>query len=150
MRIGLVGCTKSKLNHAAPAKDLYMPSTLFAGRRRYVERSCDRWFILSAKHGLVDPDDVLEPYDQTLNGASRSVKREWTRLVLSEIDKAIEIDRTHFEMHAGNDYWGFGLVEGLEKRGATVTLPTTGMRIGAQLAFYAKAGPRDRQRSPPP
>lgn len=27
----------------------------------YAERTCGRWYILSAKHGLVHPDTVLEP-----------------------------------------------------------------------------------------
>jgi hypothetical protein len=50
---------------AAPAGDLYV-SSLFMGRRRFVEASCDRWFILSALHGGVDPDEVIEPYDESL------------------------------------------------------------------------------------
>jgi hypothetical protein len=59
MRLGLVGCVKPKLPHAAPARELYT-SALFWGRRVYVERTCDRWFILSAKHALVDPEIVLQ------------------------------------------------------------------------------------------
>src|SRR5664280_3570422 len=34
-----------------------------AARRTYVERSCDEWWILPALHGLVHPDEVLEPYE---------------------------------------------------------------------------------------
>ena len=44
-RIGLVGCVKQKPRKPALAKDLYT-STLFEGRRRYVEQSCDDWWIL--------------------------------------------------------------------------------------------------------
>ena len=50
MRIGLVGCVKTKGPEAAPAGDLYV-SPLFVGRRRYVEAPCDRWFILSGLRG---------------------------------------------------------------------------------------------------
>ena len=57
MRVGLVGCVKKKGSSPAPAGDLYI-SPLFIGRRRFVEASCDRWFILSALHGLLDPDQV--------------------------------------------------------------------------------------------
>jgi hypothetical protein len=63
-RIGLVGCVKDKAQVALPARDLYR-STLFAGRRRFVGRTCDDWWILSAEHGLVHPDDVLEPHPGT-------------------------------------------------------------------------------------
>jgi hypothetical protein len=50
-RIGLVGCVKDKVNVPTKARDLYV-SPLFVGRRRYVERTCDQWWILSAAHGL--------------------------------------------------------------------------------------------------
>lgn len=34
--------------------------------RTYADREHDAWWILSAKHGLVDPDgDPIEPYDET-------------------------------------------------------------------------------------
>lgn len=59
MNIGLVGCVKTKRSTGNLARDLYM-STLFTGRRRYVEASCDRWFVLSARHGLVCNDEWLE------------------------------------------------------------------------------------------
>lgn len=42
-------------------------SDLFRKARAYAERSADEWFVLSAMHGLVDPGDVVEPYDLTLN-----------------------------------------------------------------------------------
>jgi hypothetical protein len=68
MRIGLVGCVKQKLPVAALAQDLYI-SPLLVGRRRYVEKTCDDWFILWVKHGLADRNEVLEPYDITLRCA---------------------------------------------------------------------------------
>ncbi len=71
MRVGLVGCTKSKLPHRSKAEQLYSPSAMFRGRRAYVQRSCDTWFVLSvAEHGLLSPTDELEPYDVTLTGCA--------------------------------------------------------------------------------
>src|SRR5438093_12106 len=52
----LLGCVKTKRDGWHRAKDLYV-STLFDGRRRYAEQSGRPWFILSAKLGLVKPDD---------------------------------------------------------------------------------------------
>jgi hypothetical protein len=75
-RIGLVGCVKQKAKLARLAKDLYI-STLFEGRRSFVESSCDQWWILSAEHGLVHPDALVAPYDVALKGASRAVRRRW-------------------------------------------------------------------------
>jgi hypothetical protein len=71
-----VGCVKSKRPRPAPAKDLNT-TALFRGARACVGRSCDRWFILSAEHGLVNLDAVLAPYEKTLKDASTRERRTW-------------------------------------------------------------------------
>ena len=123
-RIGLVGCVKEKRSAPAAAGDLYT-SALFRGRRRFVERSCDRWYILSALHGLVDPEATLEPYDVTLVGAGRQTKRDWAARVLHQIDSQLgSVFGVVIEVHAGADYRDWGLVDGLRARGAMVSAPT--------------------------
>ena len=139
-RVGLVGCVKKKLDHSARAAELYV-SPLFRGRRAYVERTCGRWFILSALHGLVMPDASLEPYDVALSDASQSERRVWARKVLGQLDAELEVCAgLVFEIHAGANYADFGLVQGLQERGAAVERPATGLSMGRQLAFYAGAG----------
>jgi hypothetical protein len=93
MRVGLVGCVKTKVAHPAKARDLYS-SALFRGRRRFVESSCDRWFVLSARHGLVSPDEIIEPYDETLNDKSTAAKRRWADHVLRQLE-ALRVDFPH-------------------------------------------------------
>ena len=137
--MGLVGCVKQKRHHAAPARDLYV-SQLFRSRRTYVEASCDRWYVLSALHGLVTADTVLEPYDKTLNGASVAAKRAWAAMVVAQLEAEVDVPRTTFELHAGAQYADFGLVDGLRHRGATVVIPTAHLAIGEQLAFYKHRG----------
>ncbi len=66
MSLYLVSCVSQKLPVSAPAKDLYT-SPLFCKARSYVERKGQPWFILSAKHGLLHPDQPVAPYDLTLN-----------------------------------------------------------------------------------
>lgn len=140
-RIGLVGCVKQKQSFPSPARDLYM-STLFVGRRRWVEASCGSWYVLSALHGLIDPDAIVEPYDVTLNGASRATKRGWAQRVLGQLGEALgPLEGPVFEIHAGAEYRDFGLVDGLEAAGAAVVIPALGLRQGEQLAFYAHRNP---------
>ena len=149
-RIGLVGCVKAKLDHAAPAMDLYV-STLFRGRRTYVERTCERWFILSALYGLVRTSVLLEPYDLALNKASRADRRTWATSVLSQLDAELgSCAGLTFEIHAGASYADYGLVDGLMARGAVVERPCAGLGMGQQLAFYAEpraAGTAARSRT---
>lgn len=146
MRVGLVGCVKSKQSSPATARDLYT-SALFRFRRAFVERSCEAWYVLSAEHGLVSPDRVLVPYDKTLSGARRDTKRRWSDQVLSQIDAlGLDLANTLFEIHAGAEYRDFGLVAGLEGRGARVEVPTAHLSQGQQLAFYAASPPPPRPR----
>ena len=74
----LVGCVKGKLEWASrvPAKDLYV-SPLWRSRRIYAERSGLPWYILSAKYGLLDPDDRIQWYDLSLGDLPAAQRRAW-------------------------------------------------------------------------
>ena len=138
MRIGLVGCVKSKRAEPAPARDLYV-STLFAGRRAFVEMTCDQWYVLSVKHGLVDPETVIEPYDVALATHSTRERRQWARAVIEELQQRVgDLGIHEFEIHAGSQYRNFGLVEQLEAAGASCEVPAEGLSQGDQLAFYQR------------
>jgi len=143
-RVGLVGCTKSKRERATAAKDLCDRSVLFRGARCTVERTCERWFVLSAKHGLVRPEQVLEPYDETLSTASREARRRWAERVLAQLEAELGRDLSGyvFEAHAGSAYLDFGLVRGIEERGGRVERPLDGLGLGRRLAFYRGHGCR--------
>jgi hypothetical protein len=135
-RIGLVGCVKEKLPTAAAARSLYT-SVLFRGRRRYVERTCDRWYVLSALHGLVEPDRILDPYDMTLKEVSAAERRAWSTRVIEQLRReVVDLRGSAFEIHAGVEYREFGLRQELEREGAIVEVPAQGLRIGEQRAFY--------------
>jgi hypothetical protein len=138
-RIGLVGCVRTKAADPAPAGDLYV-SPLFVGRRKYVQLSCDEWWILSAKFGLVHPLEVVAPYDVALKDLGRAERRAWSAGVLVAIDKRIKpTGGETFEFHAGAEYRDFGLATGLIARGCRLDNPTLGMLIGEQLHFYLNA-----------
>ena len=84
--IGLVSCVKTKREEPATPKNLYT-SDYFNKMQAYAEQYHDDWWILSVKHGLLDPDgDPIEPYDETLSGARIVKKREWAEQVAEELD----------------------------------------------------------------
>jgi hypothetical protein len=134
----LVGCVKTKLGVPAPAKDLYT-SALFRKERAYAERAGARWFILSAEHGLVAPDMVLEPYDLRLSKTSRDYRRSWGRRVVEQLHEAVgPITGKTVEIHAGSAY-ADAIRELLSRDGATVIEPLAGLTMGARLAWYGSA-----------
>ena len=46
-----------------------------------------------------------------------------------------------FEIHAGRNYWGFGLADGLKAKGAKVDIPTDGIGMLGLAAFYGDSPP---------
>jgi len=139
MRVALVSCVKSKQTVPAPAKNLYT-STLFQSLRKYAERNADKWFVISAEHGLVDPEHVLAPYERTLNKMGKADRDRWARgvehqlgAVLSPGDEGILL--------AGERYRE-GLIPFLRRRGHNVTIPLEGLPFGKQLQFLNEANAR--------
>lgn len=115
---------------------------LFVGRRRWVERTCESWFILSGKYGLVAPEQVVAPYDETLARMSREERRAWSRAVVAALRDQIHDRRSYtFEIHAGAAYFDFGLRDSLVAGGAAVEIPSLHPGLGEQLALYGR-GPR--------
>ena len=83
--IVLQSCVKTKLTHRAKAADLYISSLFTLSRQYALSLNPDRIFILSAKYGLVDLKQEIDPYDLTLNTMGVAERREWSRRVLSEL-----------------------------------------------------------------
>lgn len=77
----VIPCGRAKLSEPAAAGDLYI-----GGQHRLARQAADRIaadtggriVILSALHGLVDLDRVLEPYDVTV-GDPEAIRPEWVR-----------------------------------------------------------------------
>jgi cytoplasmic iron level regulating protein YaaA (DUF328/UPF0246 family) len=131
-RIVLVACAAKKYAGRQPAKSLYA-STLFRKSRAWAERNGDAWYILSALHGLVHPDTVIESYDLTLKKRSRRDNREWSARTVDQILKvATEGDTVVFL--AGTAYREYVAVE-LRRAGITVEAPMEGLTIGLQLQW---------------
>ncbi|MFD1601008.1 DUF6884 domain-containing protein [Halobellus rarus] len=62
----LVGCGAAKRDEPTRAADLYT-STYFAKKREYAETIGDAWLILSAEHGLIAPERVIDPYETSID-----------------------------------------------------------------------------------
>ena len=65
--IVLIGCSKSKLDEPAPARELYT-GQLFKKAVAWTERQGHQWFVISALHGLVAPNQSISPYNYSLKG----------------------------------------------------------------------------------
>lgn len=72
MTVYVIPCGAEKRPHAAAARELYVgqmfTNTLSAAMQRAANDGPPaRVLILSARHGLIDPDTIVEPYDQRID-----------------------------------------------------------------------------------
>lgn len=135
LSIYLVSCVAQKQSRRAPARDLYI-SPWFRKARTYVESTGQPWFVLSAEHGLVSPDQVVSPYDLTLNTMAVAARRQWANRVLTQL--APHLDGVGSVVFlAGHRYREF-LEPSVRGRGLVVSVPMEGLRIGEQLRWLTR------------
>lgn len=136
MRLALVACASARDSGPAPAEQLYS-SALFHARRRHVAQRCDRWFVLTPRYGLVAPDALVEAETTRLADMPVAERAAWAEAVLADLDEHVgRLAGCVVEMHAGVAFCDSGLVDGLQRRGASVARPVAGLGQGRQLAWY--------------
>lgn len=130
--VSLIACVKPKREEPCAAEDFY-DSTWFHKARAYARARSDTWRILSAKHGALPPDEVIEPYDESLRDFTAAGRREWAEGVLEALDTFLT-PTDEVIMLAGRRYRE-NLEGPLRQRVAEVKVPMEGLGIGKQLQF---------------
>ena len=129
-KIVMISCVSKKLSHPANAQDLYV-SPLFRLNLKYARKlEPDAIYILSAKHGLLDLDGEIEPYDLTLNEMPARKVQAWAEHVLEQLKERADLGKDHFVLLAGQKYRKF-----LAPKFASYEVPMQGLTIGRQLQF---------------
>lgn len=132
-KICLIACASQKQAVAASAQELYQ-SALFRKSIDWMQRqNFDSWFILSAKHGLVKPEQILEPYNLTLNTMKAAARQQWAKSVLYELMIVLP-EPASITFLAGSKYREY-LSKPLRESGYEVLIPMQGLGIGKQLQW---------------
>lgn len=83
--IVFISCVKKKSDKPSKARYLYT-SPLFKKMLAYAESlNPSKIYILSAKYGVVSPDDVISPYEATLGNMNVRARKTWARKVLTQL-----------------------------------------------------------------
>lgn len=128
--IVLISCGKLKRSQRCQAQHLYI-GDLFQKSLAYAHRiGADAIFILSAKHGLLELDQEIAPYEMTLLGMPAIETARWADLVLERLRSHTQLTTDRFVILAGVVYRA-RLVPHLNN----VELPLRGLRFGEQLKF---------------
>ncbi len=127
--IGLVACSKSKRSDPCEARSLYR-GVMFEKSRMHVTYKCDGWGILSAKYSLLLPDQVVAPYDETMNQKDPEEREHWETSVNLRIKQVFPDWKTrNFLVLAPKAYRG-GLC------GLHTISPFQGMRGNGDMLRY--------------
>jgi hypothetical protein len=120
----LIACSNAKLDHAAPAAELYTGQA-FKLAMKAAERAGADVIILSALHGAVFPNLLIAPYDLSLSTMAADDRRQWVANVRHALS---EYHGRAITVLAGKHY--AAAVEGWPN----VSRPLAGLGIGQQLA----------------
>lgn len=131
----LVACTSKKGDQPGKAEFIYR-SPLFSAARSYAEKRADQWYILSAKHGLLSPEEVIAPYNESLLSQSEAQRRVWAEGVQRAFNARVPPGGRVIFM-AGTAYRSY-LGPAFESEGREIAAPMSALGIGSQVAWLQK------------
>lgn len=131
--IVFLSCVKTKRDEPCAAADMYT-SDLFKKSLAYAKSlRPERIYILSAKYGLLELDDLIEPYNQTLIGAPEAYIKKWALKVFRQMrEKGIDFGEQAVFL------CGYNYRKYLINKFSDASAPLKHLAIGQQLAFYAR------------
>ncbi len=133
-KIVLISCVSMKQDHECKAQDLYI-SPLFKMNLAYARmQKPDAIYILSAKYGLVELEQVIPPYEQTLNTMKNGQVKDWAIDVIEQMHGKVNFQTDEVIFLAGERYRKF-----LQPLCRNHSVPLEGLGIGRQLQFLKNA-----------
>ena len=103
-KLAIISCKAKKKDYTCPAGEMYSDSPQFKHQMGFIKDYYDEYQILSLKYGIVDVDEVIEPYNLTLTKGSNVMssnptiteesKNRWATKVKKQIaDLSFQYDR---------------------------------------------------------
>jgi hypothetical protein len=123
-RVVLIGSSGATATGPLPAAQLF-ESAGFVRAREHAAGSGHPWFVVTAKHGLLDPDDVVAPFDIQLGDRSMGYRAAWGEWVVAQLGDRLLLDGVTVEVHGGVDF-AQPLRHPLIRRGASLDLQLPG------------------------
>ncbi|HLM50841.1 MAG TPA: hypothetical protein VK279_09865 [Solirubrobacteraceae bacterium] len=123
-RVLLVGSSGVSGADPMPAAEMFH-SDGFRRSRDLAVRSGLPWFVVTAKHGLLDPDDVIGPSEVDLGDQSITYRTAWGEWVAAQLGDRVQLRGVTVEVHGGVDF-AQPLRQPLARRGAALEIPLPG------------------------
>ena len=123
----LIACSMAKLDHAAPAAQLYTGQAFKLAMKAAAGADV---LILSALHGVLEPDDVINPYDCYLGGLPKTDRAIWAITTAAQLAPY----RERFAVILAGKHYAAACDDFTNKRE-----PLKGLGIGQQLSVLKNA-----------
>lgn len=133
--IGFVACSKTKSLYKRPAAALYTSALFRKSLLAAIDRA-EKVYILSAKHGLLGCNDVIEPYDVTLKTMKQAARMAWGERTGKQFD-AVMRARDTAVLFCGEEYCA-PLSSNLERLKVRVESPLGVLSLGMRLRVLAE------------
>lgn len=127
-----LSCTKKKMDRKCKASEMYSPSQWFRGGYKYAKSlKPDKIYILSAKYGLLEEDDIIEPYEKTLVSARDKEIKRWSLMVARQIQEKQIDTRQQAVFLCGKNYRKY-----ISRLFPNNVAPLEHLGIGKQMAYF--------------
>lgn len=134
--LAMISCTKKKYGNPCKASEMYSASHLFKKAYAYCTKKHDQVVILSAKYGLLLPEEVIKPYDETLRKMTNQEVKQWSENVFKAMQEKLDLNKNQIVFfYAGKLYRKY-LTLKLEAIGIDCKTPLQNLGIGKQLKWY--------------
>ena len=140
--IVFLSCTASKNDKTCKAQEMYI-SAYFKKSFEYAKSLNPRKiYILSAKHGLLELNDIISPYNLTLNKMTSKERKLWADKVIKQCE-AKNIDFSEKAVFlCGKNYREYVM-----PKFENASAPLFNLGIGKQLQWYDKNTPHLQKNS---
>lgn len=123
-RVVLIGSSGATADEPRPAGEMFR-SDGFARSRDHAQHARLPWFVLSAKHGLLDPAEVISPHALQIDDQPAGYRTAWGEWVVAQLADRLQLDGVVVEVHGGVDF-AQPLRQPLARRGAVLEIPLPG------------------------
>jgi hypothetical protein len=135
LTIALVAARARQRGVVCQASEQFEPSPMFRRARDYCLRAYPEWYILSTRHGLISPRQVIGPGERPLAALTAEERAAWARGIASALDErqARSADPLAFVLFTSQLY------ADLLARAApqcTFELPLSGLSFSQRLRWY--------------
>jgi len=136
MIIAFINCSKTKKPYQCKAEEMYSDSHLFYLSKQYAEKlKVDDIFILSCKYGLLNREDIIEPYNETLAGSKKQKQIEYGERVYKQLIEQKWFDKVRQIHFITSEPYHWRLIELLEPYNIPIVVHTKGLGMGYKIQF---------------